>query len=103
MDAEEVAVGWWPGDRNYKNAAFYGYAHPAPEGFASATLLPAGTRWDEGLGLFILDWPDGASAGPRARASALEFARSVFQHACSVCEWDPALAGSVEGSPPPVA
>src|SRR2546430_884398 len=36
MDAEEVAVGWWPGGRNYNSAAFYAYAHPAPEGFASA-------------------------------------------------------------------
>ncbi len=103
MDAEEVAVGWWPGDRSYNSAAFYAYAHPAREGFARATLSPAGTRWDEGLGLYILDWPDGASAGPRARGSALEFARSVFHHACSVCEWDPTLAASVEGSPPPVA
>ena len=103
MDAEEVAVGWWPGDRNYNSAAFYAYAHPAPEGFGAAMLSPAGTRWVAGMGLYILDWPDGASAGPRARASALEFARSVFRHACGVCEWDPALAGSVEGSPPPVA
>src|SRR5207237_955115 len=44
MDAEEVAVGWWPGDRNYNSAAFYAYAHPAPEGFASATLSPVGTE-----------------------------------------------------------
>ena len=34
MDAQEVAVGWWPGDARYPKAAFYAYAHPAPEGFA---------------------------------------------------------------------
>src|SRR5207245_4389843 len=27
MDAEEVAVGWWPGDLRYGKAAFYAYAH----------------------------------------------------------------------------
>jgi hypothetical protein len=32
MDVQEVAVGWWPGDERYGNAAFYAYAHPAPEG-----------------------------------------------------------------------
>src|SRR5207302_164258 len=32
-----------------------------------------------------------------------EFARSAFQHACAVCEWDPALARSAEGAPPPVS
>jgi hypothetical protein len=41
MDAQEVAVGWWPGDPRYGKAAFYAYAHPAPEGFAGATLAPA--------------------------------------------------------------
>ena len=33
MDAEEIAVGWWPGDARYPRAAFYAYAHPAPDGF----------------------------------------------------------------------
>ena len=36
MDAQEVAVGWWPGDPSHDGAAFYAYAHPAPEGFAGA-------------------------------------------------------------------
>jgi hypothetical protein len=26
----------------------------------------------------------------------------VFKHACHVCDWDPALAESAHGSPPPV-
>ncbi len=38
MDAQEVAVGWWPGDPRYAKAAFYAYAHPAPEEFPDATL-----------------------------------------------------------------
>ena len=50
MDAQEVAVGWWPGDPRYAKAAFYAYAHPAPEGFANATLSPAAARWDGGAG-----------------------------------------------------
>src|SRR5947207_14155948 len=40
MDAQDVAVGWWPGDARYGKAAFYSYAHPAPEGFENATLSP---------------------------------------------------------------
>src|SRR5262249_54529943 len=40
MDAQEVAVGWWPGDARYGEAAFYAYAHPAPSGFAGADLSP---------------------------------------------------------------
>ena len=33
-------IGWWPGDRALRQAAFYAYAHPAPDGFADATLSP---------------------------------------------------------------
>ena len=38
MDAQELAVGWWPGDARYARAAFYAYAHPARSGFDRATL-----------------------------------------------------------------
>jgi hypothetical protein len=102
MDAQEVAIGWWPGDPRYGAAAFYAYAHPAPAGFSDGRLTPAAARWDTELGEYLLDWDDvRAAADPHA--FALEFARSAFQHACTVCEWDPALLASAEGSPPPVA
>jgi hypothetical protein len=101
MDSQEVAIGWWPGDARHENAAFYGYAHPAPEGFADTVLSPEGARWEPALGEYILDWNDIASA-PDSRASALEFARSVFRHACLVCDWDTMLAASAEGTPPPL-
>src|SRR5204862_6873302 len=28
-DAQEIAVGWWPGDLRYPRPAFFGYAYPA--------------------------------------------------------------------------
>jgi Family of unknown function (DUF5996) len=101
MDAQEVAVGWWPGDARSEKAAFYAYAHPAPEGFEAGTL-PAPARWEAGLGEYVLDWDD-VIAAPDPHAVALAFARSAFQHACLVCGWDPGLAASAEGTPPPVA
>jgi hypothetical protein len=96
MDAQEVAVGWWPGDPRYERAAFYAYAHPAPEGFAGADLGVG--RWDGELGLYVLDH-DEVVAG----ADPLAFARAAFRHSCDVCDWDPGLAGSAHGTPPPVA
>jgi len=102
MDAEEVAVGWWPGDPRYPKAAFYAYAHPAPDGFSSAALTPAEAHWDTELGgEFVLDWDDVRDAED-PHATAVSFARSVFQHACRVCGWAPELATSAEGDPPPV-
>ena len=102
MDAQEVAIGWWPGDQRYGRAAFYAYAHPAPEGFAEAPLEPGEARWEPEMGLYVLDWDDVRQL-PDPHAAALEFARSAFRHACIVCEWDPTLLASAEGRPPPVS
>jgi Family of unknown function (DUF5996) len=102
MDAQEVAVGWWPGDPRHPAAAFYAYVHPAPEGYDTATLTPAAAHWDAALGEYILNWDDvRASADPHA--TGVEFARSAFRHGCAVCNWDPRLAASANGTPPPVA
>jgi len=101
MDAQEIAVGWWPGDHRYPRAAFYAYAHPAPETFAGATVVPAGARWEEALGEYVYDW-EAARVAPDPHRAVLEFARSVVQHACAVCGWDPALAASADGVPPPI-
>ncbi|HZE04550.1 MAG TPA: DUF5996 family protein [Solirubrobacteraceae bacterium] len=101
MDAQEVAVGWWPGDPKYGRPAFYAYAHPAREGYAEARLSPVAARWEEGLGEYVLDWDD-VVASSEPHRFALEFARSAFAHACAVCEWDPALPASAQGTPPPV-
>ncbi len=101
MDAQEVAVGWWPGDQRHPRAAFYAYAHPAPETFPGAAVSPAAARWEPALGEYLLDWDDVRTAADPLRAG-LEFARSVFRHACTVCDWDPALAASADSIPPPI-
>ena len=102
MDSQEVAVGWWPGDGSrYPRAAFYAFAHPAPDGFDTLTLSPPAARFDSSLGEYILDWDDVRTAADPF-ATALEFARSAFRQACAACAWDPALAATADGKPPPV-
>jgi hypothetical protein len=100
-NAETIAVGWWPGDRRHPRAAFFGYAFPAPERFAGGAVAPTAARWDEDLGEFILDWDD-VLAAPEPRHAAMQFGRSVIAHATAVCGWEPSLANSAEGVPPPV-
>jgi hypothetical protein len=101
MDAQEIAIGWWPGDVRYDRAAFYAYAHPAPDGFEAGTLSPPAARWEPALGEFILDWDD-VIAAEDPHGAAVQFARSAFHHSCAVCEWDPVLSSSAQGRPPPV-
>lgn len=101
MNAQEIAVGWWPGDARYPRAAFYAYAHPAPPGFATAALSPTAARWEATLGEYVLDWDDIRTCGDPHQV-ALEFALSAVRHACEVCGWDRALAASAQGAPPPI-
>ncbi|MCU1461822.1 MAG: hypothetical protein JWO37_1897 [Acidimicrobiales bacterium] len=100
-DAQQIEVGWWPGDARYPHAAFFAYAFPAPDGFENATLSPAAARWDAGLGEYVLDWDD-VRVAPDPHRAALDFGRSAIRHACMVCSWDPELAASAEGVPPPI-
>ncbi len=101
MDAQEVAVGWWPGDPRHDQAAFYAYAHPAVAGFRDRDLGVDGAHWDEALSEFVLNWDDVRTADD-PHATAVAFARAAFQQACAVCDWDPALAATATGTPPPV-
>src|SRR3954449_11320478 len=100
-DAQQVEIGWWPGDPNHERAAFFAFAHPTPDGFADADLSPAAARWDGQLGEYVLEWED-IRESPDPHALGLEFARSAFRHACAVCEWDPVLAATADGVPPPI-
>jgi hypothetical protein len=102
MDAQEVAVGWWPGDPKHGGAAFYAYAHPAQPSFADGDLGVPGARWDGELGEYVLEWEDVAAASDPF-GLALDFARGAFRHACATCGWDASLAATAEGTPPPVA
>ena len=102
MDAQEVALGWWPGYARYPKPAFYAYAHPSPPELAEETLPPEPAHWNADLGLFLLDWADVVAASDPHGVS-LEFLRSFVSRACLVCEWDPALDASVRGDPPPVS
>lgn len=101
-NAQQIEVGWWPGDARHPRPAFFAFAAPAPEGFDRATLSPRAARWEATLGEYILDW-DVLRTSADPRREALDFALSAVRHACQVCGWDPQLASSVQGIPPPVA
>jgi hypothetical protein len=39
-DAQNVTVGWWPGDASHPQAAFYAFSYPAPPGSAEGRPPP---------------------------------------------------------------
>jgi hypothetical protein len=100
-NAQQIEVGWWPGDARYPRSAFFAFAYPAVDGIETATLSPPAARWNGDLKEYLLDWDDVRTASDPHRA-AVDFGASVIRHACKICGWDPALAASAEGQPPPV-
>ena len=101
-NAQQIEIGWWPGDARYPRPAFYAFAFPPPDGFENATLSPRAAHWDAALKEYLLDWDD-VRAAPDPRGAALSFGLSAIRHACLVCRWDPVLAASAEGVLPPVS
>jgi hypothetical protein len=89
-DAEQINVGWWPGDARYPKPAFYAYAYPKPDGIEDAVLDVDGAGWNTDLGEFILDY-DLVRAAP-SPADALRRFLDAAYHACATRRgWDPEL------------
>jgi hypothetical protein len=101
-NAEQIEVGWWPGDGRHPEAAFFAFAVPTATGIDAARLSPPAAHWDMALGEYVLNWDD-VRAAPDPRHAALEFGRSAIRYSCDVCGWDPALTASAEGVPPPIS
>ena len=100
-NAEQIEIGWWPGDARYPRAAFFAFAFPAPDGLESAALSPPAAHWNAELKEYVLDWDDARLASD-PHQGVIDFGLSVIRHACKVCGWEPRLAESAEGVPPPL-
>jgi len=99
LDAQHFALGWWPGDPRHERAAFFAYVHPAPEGFSDLELSLGG--WSAQLGEYIL-YVDELRQTDDPHDAVLEFGRTIFRHACAVCDWDMGLAATADGIPPAI-
>jgi hypothetical protein len=87
QDAEEICVGWWPGSEGVAYPAFYAYAHPAPDRFASAAIRPSGAAWSDAAGEFLMSYDTARAEADPARA-ILEFFESTYEAAASLMGWN---------------
>ena len=85
---EVSSAGFWPGGGGpIDDAAFYSYAYPAPEGFASANVKPVAAFFSKDLGEFLL--PYGAvRASPDPDAALMDFLQSTYDAAADLGRWD---------------
>ncbi len=91
------SVGFWPGSVGVKDAAFYSYAAPEPQGFKEARVRPDAASYDKQLGEFILMYEDVRKA-ESPTATLLEFCQSTYDAAASLGNWDRKELGSISSA-----
>jgi Family of unknown function (DUF5996) len=84
---EVSSAGFWPGGGLVTDPAFYSYAYPAPEGFASAPVRPAGAFFSKELGEFILPY-EAVRTAPDPEGMLMEFLQSTYEAAANLGRWD---------------
>jgi hypothetical protein len=81
------SCGFWPGGDNAPYPFFFSYAYPAPDGFANANVRPAGARYDDKLGEFVLPY-DAVRESPDPDQTLLDFLQSTYEAAADLGGWD---------------
>jgi hypothetical protein len=84
---EVSSCGFWPGNGGFGKAAFYSYAYPEPQGFASAPMSAAGTYYDPGLGQHILPY-DAVREATSPDDALLRYLQSTYEAAANLGNWD---------------
>jgi Family of unknown function (DUF5996) len=84
---EVSSCGFWPGNGGFGKAAFYSYAYPEPEGFASAPVFPDATYYDQELGQHILPY-DAVRQARSPDDDLMRYLISTYEAAADLGHWD---------------
>jgi hypothetical protein len=96
---EVSSAGFWPGGGGpIDYAAFYSYAYPAPEGFATAKVKPASAFFSKELGEFLLPY-DVVRKASNPDTALMEFLQSTYDAAAVRGKWDREALECVLGTP----
>lgn len=101
---ELISFGFWFGDENFREPAFFSYTSPEPAGLGAEPLAPASADWIEQRGghLAILRYRDMQAATDPHRA-VLEFYESAYQAGAKLAGWDIERFASPDGVTDPHA
>ena len=94
---EVSSAGFWPGNDDFPEAAFYSYAYPEPAGFRGHPVTP-GAFFDTTLGEFILPY-DTLRAAEDPDALLLDFLSTTYAAAAEAGGWDRAALDCTFGVP----
>lgn len=95
---ELISFGFWFGDDDFREAAFYSYTAPEPEGITAEPLSPSAASWVEQRDshLAILRYNDLRTASD-PHQTVLDFFESAYQAGAKLAGWDVARYASPGG------
>ena len=83
---EVISCGFWVGDANLREPAFYCYTAPEPEGLTDQPLSPEAASWQEG-GTALLTY-EAVRNSDSPKDTLLEFLESAYQAGAKTAGWD---------------
>lgn len=84
-DAEQICLGFWPGDDSVREPIFFAYTWPKPDG------IEAVPGWNADLGEFVLPYESVRTAAD-PRAALLGFLETTYRAGAERAGWAPELA-----------
>jgi len=93
---EVISFGFWPGDQNVPDPAFYSYTYPSPPGLEHTILQPRQAFWTtiNQSPMALLTYFDMCKAED-PREALLQFLESAYQSGARKAGWDPPLVQRV--------
>ena len=92
---EVSSLGFWPGNEMMPEPIFYSYAYPEPGKFSEAKVEPSFAKYNSQLKEFVLPYDEMRGAGS-PDAALLAFARSTYDAASTLGDWDRASLTEVK-------
>jgi len=92
---EVSSLGFWPGNEMMPEPVFYSYAYPEPPGFSEAKVQPSFAKYNPQLKEFVLPYEQ-MRRTESPDAVLLQFARSTYDAASMLGDWDRAALTEVK-------
>jgi hypothetical protein len=83
---EVISFGFWPGDSNLREPAFYSYTAPEPEGLTEQPLEPVEASWQAG-GTALLTY-EAVRNSVSPRQTLLDFMQSAYLAGARTAGWE---------------
>jgi hypothetical protein len=84
---EVSSCGFWTGNEQLPEPAFYCYLYPEPEGYKAASLQPDQAYYHTTLGEFILPY-SAVRQSNNAEKTLLQFLHSTYEAGANLANWD---------------